>query len=93
MENSTNPHQTEEGGEGREGVDLRHEDVPGGGKRIGSGANAPNDAGFAKEVLDQSFAKLERMEGHRSSHALGLVDLGIVPEAVEKVETFFFRID
>jgi len=32
----------------------------GGGKRIGSGANALNDAGFAKEVLDQSFGKLER---------------------------------
>jgi len=24
--------------------------------------------------------KLEGMEGHRSGHALGLVDLGIVPE-------------
>jgi hypothetical protein len=73
--------------------------VPGGGKRIGAGANAPDDAGFAKEVLDRSFSKLERngslqgMKGHRNGHALGLVDLGIVPEATEKVETFFFFLD
>ena len=60
-------------------------------RRIGTGANAPNDAGFAKEVLDQSSGKLERngswqgMEGHRRGHALGLVDLGIVPEAAKIV--------
>jgi hypothetical protein len=77
---------------GRAG-DLRHEDVPGGGKRIGSGANAP-DAGFAKEVRGVPGSwkdwKLEGMEGHRCGDALGLEDLGIVSLKLRKSGNFFF---
>ena len=60
-----------------------------------TGANAPDDAGFTKEVLDRSSGKLERngswqgMKGHGSGHAPGLVDLSIVPEG-RKSGNFFF---
>jgi hypothetical protein len=53
--------------------------VPGGGKRIVNGANAPDDAGFAKEVLEWSYGwKGKERKPETEGPPLGLEDLGIV---------------
>jgi hypothetical protein len=76
--------------------DLRHGDVPGGGRRIEGPRKAPDDelSRKRKEVLDQSSGagrsgSWKGMEGHRSGHALAS-RTGIVPEAAGKSGNFFF---
>ena len=92
------PHETGEGGGG--GGDFRHEDVPGVGRRIGGEqSECPDDAGVTEEALGQSSraGKEWKLGKRRGTGAVmpwapAPEDLGIVPRAGEKVETFFFSL-